>query len=700
MKKIQYPKIQQVDQVDEYHGTLVADPYRWLEESNSADTKEWIKQQNHLTRSYLEDIPEREMIRKRLEQLWDFPRAYAPLKVSGKYFQLRNSGLQNQNVLHVMDSLEGEKKVLLDPNILSEDGTVALTYWKLSRDGNLLAYATSSSGSDWQIWRVRDVNTRKDLPDLVQWSKFSNVTWNNDNAGFYYAAYDQPEHAETYEALNQYQKVMYHKVGTNQSQDILVYQRPDHPDWVFDPLISDDGRYLILEISKGTDRRKRIFFRELDSNKSFTELIPTLEAAYSYIGNDDELFYFRTNYQAPNGKLIAIDIRNPEKPNWKTIITEGQDAIETIKLVCDQFVVIYLHDAHHQIKRFDLQGNYLGEIELPLIGSIFSFDLEEYLSGERNDDELYFVFNSFIYPPTVFQYSFHNQELAKIEQPDLSFDFHKYKIEQEFATSKDQTRVPMFLVYSKEQKKNESDPALLYGYGGFNISITPNFLVNRLVWLELGGTLAVANLRGGGEYGEEWHQAGSLLKKQNTFDDMIACAEHLIDHDYTSSEKLAIEGRSNGGLLVGACITQRPDLFGAALPAVGVMDMLRFNKFTIGWAWESDYGSPENPEQFKVLYSYSPLHNIIPGTQYPPTLVTTADHDDRVVPAHSFKFISSLQAAQSGDSPVLIRIQTKAGHGFGKPTQVLIEENADILAFLIKTFSIPADKTLVMEQND
>jgi len=636
----------------------------------------------------LQDIPERNAIRERLTELWDFPRAYAPKKVNGKYFQLRNTGLQNQNVLYKMDSLNGEKTVLLDPNQLSDEGTIALTDWKLSKDGYFLAYATSDSGSDWQIWRVKEVSTNEDLPDQVEWSKFSSVAWSPDSSGFYYCGYDQPEDTETYEAVNQHQKVMYHKLGTEQSQDLLVYQRPDQPEWGFDPIISDDGNYLILEISKGTDRRNLIFLRELDSEDDFDELIPEPEATYKFVGNDGTKFYLRTNFLAPRGKLISIDVRNPGKNNWRTIIDEGQDAIESINLIFDQFIAIYLHDAYHLIKRFDLDGNHLGSIELPIIGSIFSTDLESFLFAERTDDEFFFVFNSFIYPPAVFKYSFVSEESLELESPQLPFDFQQYTVEQVFVKSKDGTQVPVFLIRNKDQQKRIDDPALLYGYGGFNISLTPSFLVSRLVWLELGGTLAVANLRGGGEYGEEWHQAGSLLHKQNVFDDMIACAEYLIENGYTSREKLAIEGRSNGGLLVGACINQRPDLFGAALPAVGVMDMLRFNKFTIGWAWESDYGSPQDPEFFAVLYSYSPLHNIKPGAHYPPTLVTTADHDDRVVPGHSFKFISALQSAQAGDAPVLIRVQTKAGHGYGKPTQVLIEEYTDIIAFLIKSLDI------------
>lgn len=688
MTKLQYPETPTVNQIDDYHGTRVTDPYRWLEDPNSDQTIQWIEQQNALTQSYLECVEDREKIKQRLKELWDFPRAYAPLKVNGKYFQLRNTGLQNQNVLYVMDALDSNKTVLLDPNLFSEDGTVALNNWKISSDGNLLAYASSSSGSDWQIWKIRDVKSKADLLDKIEWTKFSNIAWNPDNSGFYYARYNQPEEKETYEALNQNQRVMYHKLGTDQSQDQLVFQRLDQPEWGYDIKISDDSKYLILEISKGTDSRNRVFFREINSEDAFTALIPDLEATYKFIGNENDTFFFLTNHTASRSKLVAIDINQPDKEKWETIIPEAEDAIECIKLVSNQFTVIYLHDAYHQIKRYGMDGSLLGSIKLPMIGSIFSADLEEYLFGERQDDEMFFVFQSFIYPPTVFRYSFIENSATKIEEPNLPFQFDQYQVNQVFAESSDGTRVPMFVVHKKDHQHKKTDPLLLYGYGGFNISITPTFLISRLVWLELGGSLAVANLRGGGEYGEDWHQAGSVLNKQNVFNDMIACAEYLIENGFTSREKIAIEGRSNGGLLVGACITQRPDLFAAALPAVGVMDMLRFNKFTIGWAWESDYGSPEDPEQFKVLYSYSPLHNIKKGTHYPPTFVTTADHDDRVVPAHSFKFISALQAAQAGNNPVLIRIQTKAGHGFGKPTQVLIEEYADIIAFLVKNLSI------------
>ncbi|MFN2176517.1 MAG: prolyl oligopeptidase family serine peptidase [Anaerolineales bacterium] len=688
MQPLSYPETKKIEQIDDIHGILVSDPYRWLEDSNSRDTQVWIEKQNELTQAYLSDVENKEFIRKRLTDLWDFPRAYAPLNVNGKYFQLRNNGLQNQNVLVMMDSLDGERTLLLDPNEFSEDGTIALVRWKISRDGKYLAYATSTGGSDWQTWRVREILTLQDLPDTIEWSKFSNVVWHPENSGFYYCAYDQPEPDETYEGVNKSQKIMFHKLGSEQNLDQLIFQRPDKPEWSFEPLISDDGVYLILHVWKGTDVRNRLFYRELSSDGAFIELIPDLEATYQFIGNDGPRFYFKTNYQSSKSSLIRIDIHKPKKKDWQTIIPEDQDAIESIKLVFDQFIIIYLHDAYHRIKRFDKSGAFLGEIPLPMIGSIFSFDRETFLFGEHDADEMFFVFNSFIYPPTVTQFNFIEEKTVEIERPHIAFNFSNYHVEQKFSLSKDGTRVPMFLVRDKRILKNPDNPALLYGYGGFNISITPEFLVSRIVWLELGGTLAIANLRGGGEYGEQWHADGSGVKKQNVFDDMIACAEYLIENNYTSKEKLAIEGRSNGGLLVGACITQRPDLFGAALPAVGVMDMLRFHKFTIGWAWVSDYGSPDDPDHFKVLYSYSPLHNIKQGMHYPATLVTTADHDDRVVPSHSFKFISTLQAAQGGDAPVLIRIQTKAGHGFGKPTQVLIDERTDIISFLIKSLNI------------
>jgi prolyl oligopeptidase len=688
MAKLNYPFSKTVDQVDNYFGTLVPDPYRWLEESESPDTQAWIAAQNRLTFSYLEHISARDRIRERLTELWDYPKVSAPLKRGDRYFQFRNTGLQNQDVLFVSDSPRDAGRVLLDPNSLSEDGTVALTSWKVSKDGGLLAFATSASGSDWMTWRVRDVATGEDLPDLIEWSKFSEAAWLPDGSGFFYARYDAPEAGQAYAGVNYFQKLYLHKLGTLQSTDWLVYERPDQKEWGFEAAISEDGCFLLLYVWQGTDSRNRFFYRALDDAKDFVELIPDLEAGYDFIGNDGTRFYFRTDLDAPRGRLVAIDTANPVRENWVTLIPENTDKLEVVKLVNNQFVALYLRDAHHQLRRFDLEGEFLGEIALPGLGSIVSTNLNLSLFGERKDRELFFAFHSFVNPPTVYRYDFIQEVSELLEVPAIDFDFSQYETQQVFINSKDGTRLTLYLVHRPGLDKDGSHPTLLYGYGGFNIPLTPAFMISRLVWLELGGVLAVANLRGGGEYGEDWHQAGSLLNKQNVFDDMIACAEYLVAEHITSPSRLAIEGRSNGGLLVGACITQRPDLFGAALPAVGVLDMLRFHKFTIGWAWVSDYGSSENPEHFKVLYAYSPLHNLRTSENYPATLITTGDHDDRVVPCHSFKFAAALQAAQGGEAPILIRIQTKSGHGFGKPTAVLIEEQADIWAFLVRTLEI------------
>jgi len=688
MFTIKYPFTATSSQVDNYHGTFIADPYRWLEDTDSPQTREWIEAQNTLTFSFLENIPAREKIRQRLRELWDYPKVYAPRKTGGRYFQLRNTGLQNQDVLYTFDSLDGEKRVLLDPNQLSEDGTIALTDWRVSQDGRYLAYSTSSGGSDWQTWHIRDVPSGDDLPEILAWSKFSSAAWLPDSSGFFYSRYEPPDESDRLLEVNLNQKLYLHRLGTSQAEDELIYQRRDQPEWGFDAKVSNDGEYLVLHVWHGTDTRNRLFYKTLHGPSGFVELIPDLEASYEFVGNDGPTFYLRTDLNAPKGQLIAIDLHKPGKQDWRVLIPESEDVLESVKIINNQFVTLYLHHASHQLKRYDLSGAYLGEIQLPALGSILSLNSEVYLFGEREDDELFFSFHSFAYPPTTFRYSFADDGSEALEAPSLGIDLAAYRTEQVFLSSKDGTRIPMFLVFRDGLRKDGKNPTLLYGYGGFNISITPTFMISRLVWLEMGGVLAVANLRGGGEYGEEWHKAGSLENKQNVFDDMIACAEYLIDNQITTSSRFAIEGRSNGGLLVGTCNTQRPDLFGAALPAVGVMDMLRFHQFTIGWAWVSDYGSSDDPEQFRVLLSYSPLHNIRPGIHYPATLVTTGDHDDRVVPGHSFKFAAALQAAQAGDAPILIRIQTEAGHGFGKPTNILIEEQTDILAFLVQVLGI------------
>jgi prolyl oligopeptidase len=708
MPKFTYPYTSTVDQTDNYHGMLIADPYRWLEDPDSPETKAWVEAQNALTFEYLSHIPAREKIRARLTELWDYAKAWAPVKREGRYFQLRNTGLQSQDVLFVMDSLDGERRVLLDPNALSEDGTVALNTWEVSPDGKWLAYAVSTSGSDWVQWRVRDVSTGQDLPDLLEWSKFSEAVWQKDGAGFYYARYDAPLPGQDYTGVNYHQKLYFHRLGDPQSKDVLVYERPDQEEWGFGARMTDDGRYLILHVWAGTDVRNLLFYVDLHSdfpsfNKddteapgfqtsealSVVELIPNLEAAYEFVGNDGPVFYLHTNLDAPRSRLIAIDTTRPEKTLWQTIISESVDPLEQVRMVHNEFIAVTLHDAHHRLLRYDLEGAERGEVPLPAIGSIPSNGNFFNLTGERMDDEMFYGFWSFVYPPTIYRYDFQAEKTECVFAPPLNFETDAYVTRQVFVPAIDgTTSIPMFLTHRQDLKFDGNVPTLLYGYGGFNIAQVPVFAVTRLVWLEIGGVLAWANLRGGGEYGEEWHASGRVHEKQNVFNDFIACAEYLIQEGITSTPKLAIQGRSNGGLLVGACLTQRPDLFGAALPAVGVMDMLRFHKFTIGWAWVSDYGSSADPEQFKTLYAYSPLHNIRPGTHYPATLVTTADHDDRVVPGHSFKFAAALQAAQAGDAPILIRVQTKAGHGMGMPTALQIEEAADVWAFLVEALGM------------
>ena len=682
MKKFQYPETRTVDQIDDYHGIKVSDPYRWLEDTDSPQTRDWIESQNKLTFEYLDSIPERDAIKGRLTELWDYPKAKAPVKRGDYYFQLRNSGLQNQDVLFVMNGYNQGGRVLLDPNTLSEDGTVALSNWSVSPNGKLLAYAVSASGSDWLAWRVREVDTGLDLADVIDWSKFSDAAWMGDSSGFYYSRYDAPEPGTDFLATNYYQKLYFHRIGEPQDLDRLVYQRIDQKEWGFAGQVSDDGHYLIITVWQGTDVRNRVFYLELEGGEDVIELIPDLEAAYNFVGNDESIFYFYTDYHAPLGKFIAIDIQSSGKDHWVDIITEGTDTLEAVKMVNNEFIVIYLHHAHHLVKRFERGGQLIAEIPLPTLGSIPTLADERDLAGERDHDEMFFSFWSFLYPATVFRYDFTLGVCEQIFTPKLDIDTSRFTTRQVFVPSKDGTMVPLFLTHKQELVLDGQNPTLLYGYGGFNIALVPTFSVANLVWIERGGVLAWANLRGGSEYGESWHQAGMLDNKQNVFDDFISCGEYLIEGKITSTPKLAIMGRSNGGLLVGAAMTQRPDLFGVAIPVVGVMDMLRFHHFTIGWAWVSDYGCAEKPDEFTTLYAYSPVHNLKAGTHYPATLITTGDHDDRVVPGHSFKFAAALQATHSGDTPTLIRIQTKAGHGAGKPTALLIEETADILAFM------------------
>ncbi|HUY35543.1 MAG TPA: prolyl oligopeptidase family serine peptidase [Pirellulales bacterium] len=681
--ELKYPDARQSDQTDDYHGTQVPDPYRWLEDSDSEETRAWIDAENKLTFGFLEAIPQREAIRERLTKLWDFEKFGTPSVHGGRYFYSRNDGLQNQSVLYWAPALSAEPRRLLDPNAFSDEGTVALTGTAVSDDGKLLAYGLASAGSDWQEWRVRDVETGKDLEDHLKWVKFSGASWTPDGKGFYYSRYDEPKADEQLTGQNYYQKLFWHELGTPQTDDRLVYERRDEKEWGFGGQVTEDGHYLIISVWHGTERKNQLFYLDLTQDDAeVIELIQGFVARYDFLGNDGPVFWLRTDLDAPRNRVIAVDVNKPGEADWKEIIPEADDVLEGVGLVGEEFFASYLHDAHSRVRRFDLEGESLGEVELPGIGTAVGF------GGRRDDKETFYSFTSFTEPTTIYRYDVAAAESAVFRRPKVDFDPDDYETSQVFYSSKDGTRVPMFITRRKGLKLDGTNPTYLYAYGGFDISLTPGFSIGRVAWLEMGGVFAMPNLRGGGEYGRDWHEAGMKEKKQNVFDDFIAAAEWLIDEGYTSREKLAISGRSNGGLLVGACLTQRPDLYGAALPGVGVMDMLRFHKFTIGWAWASEYGSSDDPEHFSALFAYSPLHNIKSGVKYPPTLITTADHDDRVVPAHSFKFAAALQAAQAGPAPVLIRIETSAGHGAGTPTSKTIEELADGYAFLLKTLGM------------
>jgi prolyl oligopeptidase len=684
--RITYPHAKAVDQIDDYHGTKVADPYRWLEDTDSADTRAWVESENKVTFGYLEQIPYRKAIHDRLTKLWNFERYRVPQKQGGRYFYEHNNGLQNQNVLYVTESLNAEPRVLLDPNTLSSDGTVALVGHAVSEDGKLLAYGTAASGSDWMDWHVRDVDTGKDLSDLLKWVKFSGASWTKDGKGFFYSRYDEPKQGTMLRDANYFQKLYYHRVGTTQSEDKLVYERPDNKELGFSGDVTDDGHYLIISVWQGTSPKNRLYYRDLTrADAEVVKLLDDFDAQYQFVDNDGPIFWLKTDLDAPRSRLIAIDTLHPERDRWKTIVPQAAETLTSASVVDNSFLLGYLKDAQTEVRIHDLGGKFLRSVDLPGIGTAEGF------AGKRRDKETFYGFTSFIVPAAIYRYDLEASKSEVFRQPKVDFDPRRYETKQVFYTSKDGTRVPMFLTYKKGLKLDGNNPVLLYAYGGFNISLTPAFSVANAVWLEMGGVYAQPNLRGGGEYGEDWHQAGTTLKKQNVFDDFIAAAEWLIANRYTSPAKLAIRGGSNGGLLVGACMTQRPDLFGATLPAVGVMDMLRFHKFTIGWAWTSDYGSSDDAEQFKALYAYSPLHNLKPGTRYPATLVTTADHDDRVVPGHSFKFAATLQADQAGAAPVLIRVETKAGHGAGKPVSKQIEEMADERAFVARNLDMDVE---------
>ncbi|MCI2426351.1 prolyl oligopeptidase family serine peptidase [Candidatus Acetothermia bacterium] len=681
-----YPPSPIKEHIDLLHGRRIPDSYRWLEEIDSIQTKEWIEAQNKLSSHYLTTIPAYQVIHQRLQDLWNYEKFGVPFRRGDRFFFTRHDGLQNQPVLYWTTSLEDKPQVLLDPNQLSEDGTVALTGYAVSEDGKRLAYGLSSSGSDWQEWHLREVERGDDLKDFLKWVKFSGASWTHDGQGFFYSRYDEPKEGAAYKGANYYHKLYYHRIGTSQSVDELVYERPDHKEWGFNGHVTEDGCYLIITVWKGTDRENGIFYKDLRQKKSkVVELLNEFDAHYTFISNDGSHLYFLTDYNAPFSKVIAIDITDPDRSNWKEIIPEAADVLQNVSLVGNMFIAAYLHDAHSRVLVLDKTGRVVRNVKLPTIGTVYGFD------GRRVDQETFYFFTGFTTPGTIYRYDIKTGQSTALWVPKVNFDPDEYVTEQVFYASKDGTQVPMFICHKKELKRDGNTPTYLYGYGGFGAALTPAFSVSNLVWMEMGGIYVQASLRGGSEYGKPWHEAGMKLNRQNVFDDFIAAAEWLIESGYTSTPKLAIGGGSNGGLLVGACMTQRPDLFGACLIRVGVLDMLRFHKFTIGWAWISDYGSPENREEFDALYAYSPYHNLHRGTIYPATLITTGDHDDRVFPGHSFKFAAALQSVQRGDAPVLIRIDTKAGHGMGKPIDKLIEEQTACWAFIAKNLAMRID---------
>jgi prolyl oligopeptidase len=689
---IPYPQPRKDSTADDYHGVKIADPYRWLENTDSAETAAWVEAENKVTRQYLDAVPRRAALKDRLTTLFNYERYGSFYKAGPRYIYSRNDGLQNQSVLYVSDTLAGAGRVLLDPNTLRADGTAALSGSSPSNDGKLFAYAIADAGSDWVVWRVRDIATGKDLSDEIHWSKFGDVAWTPDQRGFYYQRFPEPKSGEALREQNQNAKIYLHRLGQPQSADTLVYERPDQPKWMFAPNVTDDGCYLVIVVETGDFGKNLVFYQDLRAASPKTvELIANLEAAYIPLGNRGSLMYFQTTDRAPKGRIIAIDLARPARANWREIVAQQSEPIDASRIVgqalspansnSGHIAVSYLKDATSLVRFYPLAGGAAKTVSLPGLGTAV---LEP---GLTTDSEAFFGFTGYTEPNAMYRLDA-TGAVSPVRQSKISFDPARFEAEQVFYPSKDGTKIPMFLVHRKGLVKDGSNPTLLYGYGGFNVSITPSFSPSVIAWMEMGGIWASANLRGGAEYGDEWHDAGKRAKKQNVFDDFVAAGEYLVREKYTSTPKLAISGGSNGGLLVGAVLNQRPDLFGAAMPAVGVMDMLRFHKFTVGALWVDEYGSPDNPDDFKIIRAYSPLHNIKPGGHYPAVLITTSDHDDRVVPGHSFKYAATLQAAQAAERPVLIRIETRAGHGAGKPITKTIDEWADRLAFLSRELSI------------
>lgn len=681
--KMNYPISKKVDTTDTYFQTPVADPYRWLEDDNSEETKAWVVEQNKVTDQFLNAIPFKTKIKERLTEVWNYPKVGVPFKKGDLYFHYSNDGLQNQSVLYVQSNLEDEARVLLDPNKLSDDGTVALASISVSNDSKYLAYLIARSGSDWNEVFVKDIATGKDVSDHLEWIKFSGVSWYKD--GFFYAAYDSPKAGTELSNSNEYHKVYYHKLGNKQSEDELIYQDSKFPKRLYGISVTDDEKYLILS-AMSASHGNALYFKEVENKRAdFKMITDELNFEHHIIDDVNGSLLMYTNNGAPKYRLVSVDVNKPAKENWKNVIPEKENVLSNVKFAGGKLVATYMKDAYSKIEILNKDGRFDYEFELPGIGTAGSF------SGKKDEKIAFYSFESFTSPEIAYKYNFETKKSEVFYQPKINFNPEDFITEQKFYTSKDGTKIPMFIIYKKGLKLNGNNPCLLYGYGGFNVSLTPYFTPRRLVWLENGGVYVVANLRGGGEYGEDWHQAGTKLNKQNVFDDCISAAEYLIDNKYTKADKLALKGGSNGGLLVGAVINQRPDLFKVAIPEVGVMDMLRYHKFTIGWAWAGDYGtSEESKEMFKYLYNYSPIHNI-KNKDYPAVMVTTADHDDRVVPAHSFKYMATLQEKYTGINPVIIRIESNAGHGAGMPTSKQIEEYADIWSFIYYNMNIKPD---------
>ncbi len=678
-----YPETVKGDVVDNYHGTEVPDPYRWLEDDMSDETAKWVKEQNEVTFAYLESIPFRDKLKNRMTEIWNYPKMSTPFKEGERYFYYYNTGLQNQDIIYVRKNLEDEGEVFLDPNSFSDDGTVALAGLSISNDHKYMSYAISKGGSDWRELYVKDVESGKVLDDHLKWIKFSGMSWLKD--GFFYTRYATPESGDELKAANINAKVYYHLVGTDQSEDLLIHQDEANPEWLFSVGVTEDEQYMFLTVTESTSGNALAFKRAGLNDQPFVWLDKDFDDDYMPIGNKDNMLYVLTNYEAPLYRLMGIDMNNPDRENWVDVIPEQRNVLESATLAGGKIIASYLQDACNAAYVYSLDGSLMHEVALPGIGSLGGF------SGKMKDNTAFYSFASFNYPTTTFKYNIKENVSELFYTPDVDFDGEAYETKQVFYTSKDGTEVPMFIVHKKGLELDGTHPTLLYAYGGFNISKTPSFSTMWAVWLEQGGVFALANIRGGGEYGEEWHKAGTVLQKQNVFDDFIAAAEYLIQEKYTSSKRLAVYGGSNGGLLIGAVANQRPELFAAAIPMVGVMDMLRFHKFTIGHFWTVDYGSSEDAEEFKYLLAYSPIHNISAGKEYPAILVTTGDHDDRVVPAHSFKYAATLQEKYSGDHPVMIRINTDAGHGAGKPTDKVIQEYSDVLAFIYHNMDFVPD---------